>query len=439
MGRSIALHAGQLLLLALVAGVSVATLASIQPRDLENPAALFDFLGRACGIVGLLTLLLAGALSARIPRFDAQFGGLTRLWRSHHVLGAISLLLLMAHPLLLALGAAEGDPAEALALLFPEAGLWALWSGWLALALMMIFLAPSFRFFGQPDYARWKRLHRLAGPAIGLALLHSAQYGRTLPGPLQNLLWWVLGLLTLAALVWHFALSRRLARYRYTVARVIMVANNVVELVLEPAGRRQLQYEAGQFVYLTPFDHELAAGHAEEHPYTLSSSPLESRLRIAIKDLGDASRAIQTIRPGSLVTVEGPFGRLFPPNARPSQLWIAGGIGITPFLARARYLQQLRQPVDVCLVYCVQDEARARFLDELRQIAATVPGFRVIPHYFYQQGPLDASFLDREVPGLSERALFVCGPEPLDRLAKRLARAAGVRRRDIHSEEFELL
>ena len=439
MRRRLAEHAGPVVVASLIATVAAAGLATIGPTDWAEVVGVFDVLGRLCGIVGLLALLLAGTLSARLPRFDAFFGGLTRLWRSHHLLGGLSLLLLMAHPLLLALASAAGDPAAALELLFPGLRDWALWSGWLALLLMMLFLAPSFRFFGRPEYARWKRLHRLAGPAIVLALLHSAQYGRTLPEPLQTLLWGLLGLLALAALVWHFGLSKRFGRYRYAVARVIMVANNVVELVLEPAGKRRLHFEAGQFVYLTPFDRTLAAGHGEEHPYTLSSSPLDPQLRIAIKDLGDASKAIQTIRPGSPVTIEGPYGLLFPPDVSPRQLWIAGGIGITPFLARSRHLPRLGDEVDVCLVYCVQDEARARFLDELRQIAAELPGFRLIPHYFYRQGPLDASFLAEQVPGLPDRSLFLCGPEPLDRLARRLAVAAGIARRDIHSEEFELL
>ena len=51
---------------------------------------------------------------------------------------------------------------------------------------------------------------------------------------------------------------------------------------------------------MAPFDRSLSAGYGEEHPYTLSSSPDEDRLRIAIKDLGDASRAIQTIRPAAV-------------------------------------------------------------------------------------------------------------------------------------------
>ncbi|MFN2333959.1 MAG: ferric reductase-like transmembrane domain-containing protein, partial [Wenzhouxiangellaceae bacterium] len=407
--------------------------------DLGDPSAFLNFLGRASGIVGAVMLLLAAALSARVPRLDRLFGGLTRLWKTHHLLGAGSLLLLMAHPLLLAMAQTTTSVEAATSLLFPAPGHWQIWTGWAALILMMVFLAPSFAFFGRPDYQRWKYLHRLAGPALILALAHAFQYGRTLPANSEHWLWLVLTVMAVGAVAWRFVFSRRIGRLRYTVQRVVTVANNLVELVLKPAGRRHLDYDAGQFVYLAPFDRELAAGYGEEHPYTLSSSPKEPVLRIAIKDLGDASRAIQAIRPGSRVTIEGPYGQFFPDDPPKKQLWIAGGIGITPFLGRARDLLKTGSPVDIRLIYCVQDEARARFLDELYEIATELEGFEVIAHYFYRQGPLDAEFLTGHVPDIIERAGFICGPTPLNQLASRLLSTAGIARKNIHTEEFELL
>lgn len=430
---------GQSVIGAIVAAACLVVVAGFGSADRASPAALLDHIGRATAIVGLVVLLLAASLSARVPRMDRYFGGLTKLWHTHHLLGAGSLLLLMAHPLLLALAVSDGSPGNALGWLFPPISDWAVWTGWTALLLMMVFLAPSFAFFGRPEYGRWKVLHKLAAPAVLLALVHSAQYGRTLPAALETALWLLLGVLALAALIWHFGLSRRFGRRRYTVERTVMIANNLVELVLKPAGQRRLQYQAGQFVYLTPYDETLAAGHGEEHPYTLSSSPLEEGLRIAIKDLGDASRAIQNIRRGSQLTVEGPYGDFFPSDGPDRQLWIAGGIGITPFLGRARHLLHVGDPVDIHLVYCVQDEARARFLDELTEIAGNLRGFSVTPHFFYRYGPLDNAFLDEHCADHATRAWFICGPEPLNRLARSLALGNGVGRRDIHIEEFDLL
>lgn len=426
-----------------VASIAAASLATAVLEQPSSAAAILDWLGRAFGVIGLAMLLLAAALSARVPGFDRWFGGLTRLWKTHHRLGAGSLILLLLHPVLLALAQADSGLDAAVQLLFPPLSDWPIWAGWAGLLLMMVFLAPSFAFFGHPDYRRWKLLHRLAGPAVIFALVHAWQYGRTLPADIDKWLWLVLAALAVGAVAWRFVFSRRIGRLRYRVTRVVAVANNLVELVLEPAGRRRLEYDAGQFIYMTPFDRALSAGHGEEHPYTLSSSPDEENLRIAIKDLGDASRAIQTIRPGSRVAIEGPYGRFFPDREADGehgkQLWIAGGIGITPFLGRARWLSGRQRRCDVRLVYCVQDEARARFLEELRAIAEEMDGFEVIPHFFYRQGPLDAKFLDTHVPDLAEREAFVCGPPGLNTLARRLMTGAGVGRKRIHTEEFELL
>lgn len=421
---------------ALIAVMSLATAGLEQPG---SAVAILDWLGRAAGIVGLAMLLLAAALSARVPGFDRWFGGLTRLWKTHHRLGAGSLILLLLHPVLLSLAQTGSGLDAAVQLLFPPLSDWPIWAGWAGLLLMMVFLAPSFAFFGHPDYRRWKLLHRLAGPAVILGLVHSWQYGRTLPADVDKWLWLVLAALAVGAVAWRFVFSRRIGRLRYRVARVVAVANNLVELVLEPAGRRRLHYDAGQFVYLAPFDPQLSAGYGEEHPYTLSSSPDEEDLRIAIKDLGDASRAIQTIRPGSRVTIEGAYGKFFVDREAHKQLWIAGGIGITPFLGRARWLSGRQRRCDIRLIYCVQDEARARFMEELRAIAQEMQGFEVIPHFFYRQGPLDSGFLAAHVPDLAEREAFVCGPPGLNSLARRLLTGAGVGRKRIHTEEFELL
>ncbi|MEQ9462693.1 MAG: ferric reductase-like transmembrane domain-containing protein [Haliea sp.] len=414
--------------------------AGLGAPDFTSASAVLNLLGRLAGVVGLALLLLAAALSARVPGVDLPFGGLTKLWRTHHLLGAGSLLLLLVHPLLLAFAASAWGQGLAFGTLFPPLSDRATWAGWLALLLMMVFLAPSFAFFGAPKYERWKRLHSLAGPAVILALIHTFLLSRTMPGPTDTIIWSLFALLGVGAVGWRLVFSRRIGRLPYTVTRVDTVADGVAELSLKP-DRDHLRYSAGNFVYLTPFDTGLAAGHREEHPYTLSSSPLEPELRIAIKALGDASRAIQTIPVGTPVTVEGPYGCFFPPDskARTAELWVAGGVGITPFLARMRHLRALGEGGDIHLVYAVQDESRAVYAGELRQLAAEIPGFALTFHYFFQEGPVTAPFLGTACPDLARREVYICGPLALNQLVRDHVYRAGVSADHIHSEEFELL
>jgi predicted ferric reductase len=395
--------------------------------------------GRASGIVGTACLLLAGMLSVRIPGVDPWLGGLTAVWRLHHLLGAAAFVLLMAHPLLLALAAAGVSADAPLAVLWPPLADAAVWMGWGALAAMMIFLAPSFWFFGRPDYQRWKYVHLFAGPALILGLAHVIALQRALPEPWGTAYWVLAGALALAAFLYRAVFSLWLGPYRCRVGEVVPMARGVVELSFVPEGK-PIRYRAGQFVYLRHFDPAVRPGYNEEHPYTLSSSPAGTQVRIGIKALGDASAAMAKLRPGSLVTLEGPYGRFFPHDIGDrGQLWIGGGIGITPFVGRARDLAARRPDCDIHLVYCANRPERAYYHEELLAIAGSVPGFSVHLHYFNDRGVLTNEYLARVCPDYTQRQVFVCGPAPMTDHVTRLMRAAGVRGSRFHTEAFDLL
>lgn len=397
--------------------------------------------GRGAGIAGMTCFLMAAILSVRIPGLDPWLGGLTAVWRLHHLLGAAAFLLLMAHPLLLALSAAGHSPQAAAAVLWPPLDNSAVWAGWIALAAMMVFLAPSFGFFGRPRYQRWKRLHLVSGVALVLGLVHTLVLARALPGQAGTIFWGALGGLAAAVYLYRAVLSRWIGPYRYRVAGVQTLARGVVELGLSPEpGRAPIRYRAGQFVYLRHFDPGVRPGYNEEHPYTLASSPGEPGVRIGIKALGDASAAAARLSPGAPVTLDGPYGRFFPVKSdNMPQLWIGGGIGITPFVSRSRELAALTPACDIHLVYCANRPERAYYGHELEAIAAAVPGFAVHIHYFNDLGPLDLEFLRGACDKLEQRQVFVCGPAPMTGHVIGLLGDAGIARRRIHTEVFDLL
>jgi len=398
-------------------------------------------LGLATGILGTSLLLISAALSLRLPKLDQIWGGLPQIWRVHRALGFGAFVLIMAHVLLLGFAAVPVSVEAALVLLFPPLAEWPIWFGWGALLLLVVFLAPTFQFFGRPHYQRWKRLHLLAIPATLFALAH------VFPLAGEFWLWVLLAVLALGAMVWRKALSPYLGRYTYEVVAVETLVRDVVEISLKPKGA-SMPYETGQFVYLSPLDPALSAGYNEEHPYTLSSSSAEALLRIGIKDLGDASHAIQTIAVGAECKIEGPYGdfyKRFAPERH--QLWLAGGIGVTPFVAGARHIALTQQapgkatPAEghAHLFYLGRDRVRAYYLDELEQIAAEQAQFAVTPHYFRTEGPMTAEFLAQHCPDYLTREIYMCGPPGMIAHLRQVLRAQGVPASRIHSEVFDFL
>ncbi|RDB43130.1 oxidoreductase [Halomonas sp. DQ26W] len=398
------------------------------------PELWLTWVGRVAGILGLAMMLLAAAVSLRLPGFDRPFGGLARLWRLHHWLGFGAFIMVMVHALALGLAAVPVSLDAAVATLFPPLSHGATWLGWLAWLAMVIFLAPTFAFFGQPHYQRWKRLHLVSAAALLLGLWHAFLLVA------GTALWWLLGLAGLGAIVWRKLVSPRLARHPYRVEAVERLARGVVELVLRPESRR-MAFEAGQFVYLTPLDETLSAGRGEEHPYTIASATSDDCLRIGIKDLGDASHALQTVTLGSRVLIEGPYGefygRRFPER---DQLWIGGGIGITPFVGGARDIAERGLTNGrVHLFYLANSPDRAYYREELERIAEAHASFAFTQHYSRERGRLDEAYLREHCPDFTEREIYICGPPAMNAHLQRLLTGQGIPASRIHSEVFDFL
>lgn len=404
-------------------------------------AATIGWLGRIAGAAGLASLLVAGIISVRIPGFDLAFGGLARLWNLHHRLGLAAFVLVLSHPPLMVLSRVPTGTTVIGDLLFPALDDPAMWSGWIAVAAMVLFLGPSFQLYGRPEYQRWKTLHFMAGVTLLAGLVHTIPLTRAFPAPWPTIVWGGLGGLALVVFVWRATIARPLLRESYAIVDRRRIGDKEVELSLRREdGGTPLGFHPGQFVYLTPLDPSLTRGRNEEHPYTLSSAPGEQTLRIAIKNLGDATAALQQVSIGSRARIEGPYGDFLPERLRhETQLWIGGGIGITPFVSAARSIDLGAAWGPVDLLFCVNDPSRIYFLEELEAISARSGNPRVHPHYFADQGPLDRTFVARQCPDAARRHWFVCGPTPLVLRVRRLARALGVPNAHIHTEDFNFL
>ena len=172
------------------------------------------------------------------------------------------------------------------------------------------------------------------------------------------------------------------------------------------------------------------------HPFTIASAPGDDSLRFAVKRFGDFTSSLMSLRPGSASTAGRTLRAASTRESNPAhpQTWIAGGIGITPFLSWARSLDR---SILADLYYCMPGPEQAHFLDELYDIADRYPAFRVIPMRKRSLGHLTVAISRRSIPTSAQGHVFICGPPVMiDNLTMGLA-TRGVPPHRIHSEAFD--
>jgi predicted ferric reductase len=187
---------------------------------------------------------------------------------------------------------------------------------------------------------------------------------------------------------------------------------------------------AGQFAFVS----FKGAASREQHPFTISSGALRD-VRLSIKASGDYTRQLLTGVPiGSAVTVEGPYGVFDYRCGLPRQVWLAGGIGVTPFLAM---VADLDGDFDVTFVWSVHDLSETVYADELGMASERNSRLDFRIHNSSEQGHLDVASIEL-AHERREYSYFICGPLPMRKAAMRRLRELGVPRSQVHFEEFRL-
>jgi predicted ferric reductase len=230
------------------------------------------------------------------------------------------------------------------------------------------------------------------------------------------------------------SLASMIGRNRRHSGRIVETAVNtagVFELAVDP-GAHWPGHRAGQFALLTLDPSE------GPHPFTIVSDWRPgARLRFAIKPLGDYTRTLsERIRPGGAATVEGPYGGFDFGDAAENQVWVAGGVGIAPFLARLEALAACGGARgDVHLFYCVKNARHASFPDGLEALCEKA-NVRLRLHVSEHNGRISTGTIGK----IANRAksVWFCGPRRWgDKLRSALQRDHALPPEHFHYELFE--
>lgn len=197
-------------------------------------------------------------------------------------------------------------------------------------------------------------------------------------------------------------------------------------------------HKPGQFVFLN-FDND----NESPHPYTIASVWDSSQVEFSfiIKDEGDyTARMHKVIKLDDKLTIEGPYGGFTFEDNYSHQIWIAGGIGVAPFIARLQYLgadenSQLRKQ-NIVLYYCcvTGDPFLADHLKDLAK-AANVKLYIISE---IEEGRLEGQQLRQRIANMEHCSIWFCGPDEFaDELYNDL-KEHGLKNKQFHRELFEI-
>ena len=379
------------------------------------------------GGIAFMLMTTSVVLATRFEVFEEMFGGLDRMYQVHRVAGTFTAVFALVHFFSIPKELPEGiDPV--LNSTFPSAQI-----GMAAMVLLVIGLFVALN--RKISYSRWRNPHKV------MALVYILVIGHFMNAPgvfferfsVSGIYLILAALVGMGALIYTMFGMNKCTATRFTIEAVNSL-ERATEVVLKPVGD-MLKFKPGQFAFV-----EIQGeGWSEPHPFTISSAPNEDRLRFTMKVLGDWTRKVrEELQPGGEVIVRGPYGRFDAAKSEgKKQVWIAGGIGLTPFLSKLRAMDQSDER-DIHFAYAARNKDEAIFLDELEAMAAERSNLTMYP-LFSDEGEFARIDVAKEKlsGALTDYDYFICGPKPMVEALMKDLKKEGVQRKRIHVEAFE--
>lgn len=396
---------------------------------------LFYTLGKISGLLGLSAFSLALLLSARFVWLDRLFYGLPKVINIHRWLGAISFTLIILHPLFLA------------ARLLPVShqapwSIFIFWSqaayvfGYVSLLIFMALVIMTF--FWRLCYEKLKSLHSMLAVPLMIGGIHSLLVDSDIKRmPILAVYYIILiSISVLAYLIRLFLIDYGIKAKHFSVINTEQPSPNITQLTLQ-ANKNIIKCQPGQFVFISFPDIK----KSEEHPFSVASITADGKLTIITKSLGDYTSSMAKLKIGNLAMVDGPYGNFGDKTDNNChQIWLAGGIGITPFIGMAQtFAKQQNSQGRVDLFYIVSTANDLVGLDILKQIELTCPRFKLNTYISEKEGRFDMGKLKYFIGDIGACHFYICGPAGMIKYFVESLKKAKIPKHHINIEAFKLL
>jgi predicted ferric reductase len=417
--------------------IALAMLPLVLAYALNPPSddPLLSDLGLVIALVAFSLLSMQVALGSRLRPLDRVFG-LDVVILFHRGMGIFATLLLVAHPILLAIGSHSTR-------LFGLNTSWKVDLGKAALLLLVLGVALALSFSRlRIDYNVWRLFHKLMAVVLLLGFTHAILIGPDLENRTMAVYWTALFTTAILLFLWQNVAVSLFGRHPLVIQSIKQETHDTFTIELKPRNGRAFVYSPGQFMFLTFRNPSLPD---EEHPFTISSSPARTNaITATVKKSGNFTARIASFKPGDRAFAQGPFGRYsFVFHSSSAIVFIAGGVGITPIHSMIAYLRDTGDVRPIALIYGNKTEADIIFRSEL----ASLPPNMVVHHVLSRpeatwaglRGRITAEIITTCAKDhLAAGDFFVCGPPAMMDSCVTVLRSLDVSYNRIHMERFTL-
>lgn len=394
-------------------------------------------IGQLSGLIAALAALGGLILAARPRGIERRFGQ-DQLLAAHRWFGIVTVSAVVLHAITdtWAWGAATGGSiVSGLIELLGEPWMVAALVG--TVMFVIIGLSSWRRLRSLMSYETWYFVHLTGYLAVLLGFGHQLTLGVDFMGDALAFWWWTgLAVATVAILVWSRVgdILRAVSR-RFYVTAVSREANGIGSLHVAGPGLHRLRVSGGQYFNVRAMTRDL---WWQGHPFSVSAAPTTAGLRFTIKELGEDSTRLLTVRPGTRLVLEGPYGVFTADRAQGAQVvLVAGGVGVTPIRAVLEDCTPDQRPMVIIRVRDADDLPHRVELERL--VESRNGSLHVLTgrrEWFARHDPFSPASLSAWIPDLQDRHVFVCGPASMEAAVIKGMRKSGVPTAHIHHERF---
>ncbi|MBI2630534.1 ferric reductase-like transmembrane domain-containing protein [Candidatus Pacearchaeota archaeon] len=397
-------------------------------EDISINLGLYS-IGKLAGLLSFLFLSIL-IISGDTARFFDKFFGMDKIIKFQRKFSLITAVFVIAHPLFFMLSS-----GNYLNYLIPNFVVFPLALGTISLYIFVIVMICS-SLYKRISHQIWQYIHILTYLLFFFSLYHAIKIGSDTKNIFIKSILSILLIGIIIGGTYRAYYKIKHKKFKCYVKEIKWETKDTFTLILKP--NKKLNFKAGQFCFLRLNKNKLYA----RHPFTISNSPKGEDLHFTIKLTGKFTKAASELKKGEEVIVDGPFGIFTLQENNKDLIFLAGGVGITPFMSMIRNQLKNRCRNNIFLFYCSKKEGETIFKSELSKIKEK---WLKIVYIFSQEdscseicekGYINKEIIKRYIPCINSSIFYICGPEPMKILCKKELKSLGVNNKNIITESF---